>query len=182
MYFGVGGSGKGYSSLPLPPPLSLSLSVSTHTHTDTVGEMGNVKFLTIVVRKCVEFWRGGGGIFLMKIKMVGLWLQIKGTKLIFIVNISVLDFYKFASRMPQIAQILVSTFKIFQGSMPLDPPRNFLFFFAMSNSRLWILDVRILEGKSRCVRCWLTYCSVPVCRGLHSENNGHQDWGSEDRC
>ena len=31
--------------------------------------------------------------------------------------------------MPQIAQILVLTFKIFQGSMPPDPPRNFLFFF-----------------------------------------------------
>ena len=43
-------------------------------------------------------------------------------------NISVLDFFKFASRMPQIAQIFVSAFKIFQGSMPPDPPRNFLFF------------------------------------------------------
>ena len=30
-------------------------------------------------------------------------------------NISVLDFFKFASRMPQIAQILVSTFKTFLG-------------------------------------------------------------------
>ena len=61
--------------------------------------------------------------------MVDLWLQIEGTKLIFIMNISVLDFFKFASRMPQIAQILVSTFKIFRGSMPPDPPRNFLSFF-----------------------------------------------------
>ena len=41
-------------------------------------------------------------------------MQIEGTKLIFIIN-SVLDFFKFASRMPQIAQILVSTFKIFGG-------------------------------------------------------------------
>ena len=56
-------------------------------------------------------------------------MQIEGTKLIFIINISVLDFFKFASRMPQIAQILVSTFKIFRGGMPPDPPRNFLFFF-----------------------------------------------------
>ena len=55
-------------------------------------------------------------------------MQIEGTKLIFIINIDVLDFFKFASRMPQIAQILVSTFKIFRGSMPPDPPRNFLFF------------------------------------------------------
>ena len=48
----------------------------------------------------------------MKIKIMDLWIQIEGTKLIFIINISVLDFFKFASRMPQIAQILVSTFKI----------------------------------------------------------------------
>ena len=68
-------------------------------------------------------------------------MQIDGTKLIFIMNISVLDFFKFASRMPQIAQILVSTFKIFRGSMPLDPHRNFLF-FSMSNSRLWFLVSR----------------------------------------
>ena len=47
--------------------------------------------------------------------MMDLWMQIEGTKLIFIINISVLDFFKFASRMPQIAQILVSTFKIFRG-------------------------------------------------------------------
>ena len=56
-------------------------------------------------------------------------MQIEGTKLIFIMNISVLDFFKLDSRMPQIAQILVSTFKFFQGSMPPDPHRNFLFFF-----------------------------------------------------
>ena len=49
-------------------------------------------------------------------------MQIEGRKLIFVMNFSVLDFFKFASRMPQIAQILVSTFKIFQGSMPPDPP------------------------------------------------------------
>ena len=42
-------------------------------------------------------------------------MQIEGTKLIFIINIGVLDFFKFASRMRQIAQILVSTFKIFRG-------------------------------------------------------------------
>ena len=75
---------------------------------------------------CLGFFKN---FFLLKIKMVDLWLQIEGTKLIFVMNISVLDFFKFASRMPQIAQILVSTFKIFRGSMPLDPPRNFLFFF-----------------------------------------------------
>ena len=43
-----------------------------------------------------------------------LWMQIEGTKLIFIMNISVLYFIKFASRMPQIAHILVSTLKIFR--------------------------------------------------------------------
>ena len=41
-------------------------------------------------------------------------MQIEVTKLIFIINFSVLDFFKFASRMPQIAQVLVATFNIFQ--------------------------------------------------------------------
>ena len=40
-------------------------------------------------------------------------MQIEGTKLVFFMNFSVLDFFKFASRMHQIAQILVSTFKVF---------------------------------------------------------------------
>ena len=62
-------------------------------------------------------------------------MQIEGTKLIFIMNFSVLDFFKFAFRMPQIAQILVSTFKIFWGRMPPNPPENVLFF--LSSSRLW---------------------------------------------
>ena len=35
--------------------------------------------------------------FSIKIKMMDLWMQIEGTKLIFIINISVLDFFKFAS-------------------------------------------------------------------------------------
>ena len=68
----------------------------------------------------------------MKIKMMDLWMQIEGRKLIFIMNFSVLDFFKFASRIPQIAQTLVSTFKNFQGGgggMPPDPPRYFLFLF-----------------------------------------------------
>ena len=70
----------------------------------------------------------------MKIEMIDLWMQIEVRKLIFIMNFSVLDFFKFASRMPQTAQILVSTFKIFQASMPPDPPRYFLIFF-FSNSQ-----------------------------------------------
>ena len=69
--------------------------------------------------------------FSMEIKMVDLWLQIEDTKLIFIMNVSMLDIFKFASRIPQIAQIIVSTFKIFWT-----PPRNFLFCF-ISNSRPW---------------------------------------------
>ena len=32
-------------------------------------------------------------------------MQTEGTKLIFIMNFNVLDFFKFASRMPQILQI-----------------------------------------------------------------------------
>ena len=43
-------------------------------------------------------------------------MQIEGTKLIFIMTLSVLDFFKYGSRIPQIAQIkLVSTFRIFRG-------------------------------------------------------------------
>ena len=45
--------------------------------------------------------------FPMKIKMMDLRMHIEGTKLIFVMNFSVLDFFKFVSRMPQIAQILV---------------------------------------------------------------------------
>ena len=57
-------------------------------------------------------------------------MQIEGAKLIFLMNFSVLDFFKFASRMPQIAQILESAFKIFRGGgIPPDPLRSFLFFF-----------------------------------------------------
>ena len=67
-------------------------------------------------------------------------MQIEGTKLIFVMNFSVLHFFKLASRMPQIAQILVSTVKIFHegrdgggrgagAEMPSDPPLNFLLFF-----------------------------------------------------
>ena len=61
----------------------------------------------------------------MEIKMMDLWMQTEGRKLIFIMNFSVLDFFIFASRMPQIAQILVSTFNIFPGEhapAPLPPP------------------------------------------------------------
>ena len=54
--------------------------------------------------------------------MMDLWMQIEGRILIFIMNFIVLDFFKFASRMSQIVQILVSTFKIFQGVMHPDPP------------------------------------------------------------
>ena len=69
-------------------------------------------------------------------------MQIKCTKLIFVMNFSVLHFFKFASRMPQ---ILVLTFKIFLwgergggGDAPR-PPKKFPPFFFISNSRLCIL-------------------------------------------
>ena len=38
--------------------------------------------------------------FSVKIKMIDLWMQIEVRKLIFITNFSMLDFFKFASRMP----------------------------------------------------------------------------------
>ena len=46
-------------------------------------------------------------------------MQIEGIKLILVMNCSVLHFFKFASRMPQIAQILVSTFKISYFSLAI---------------------------------------------------------------
>ena len=74
-------------------------------------------------------WGGGGDFrgekihkhtfFSMKIKMMDLWMQTDGTKLIFVVNFSVLDFFNFPSRMPQIAQILVSTSKIFRTPLEI---------------------------------------------------------------
>ena len=49
-------------------------------------------------------------------------------------NFSVLHFFRFASRMPQIAQILVLTFQIFWvgGACPWTPLKTFLFFFSLA--------------------------------------------------
>ena len=65
-------------------------------------------------------------------------MQIEGTKLIFVMDFSVLHFFKYASRMPQIAQ----AFNIFRrrgrggggggGGMLWTPPRNFLLFFPLA--------------------------------------------------
>ena len=64
----------------------------------------------------------------MQIKMMDLlWMQIEGTKLIFIMNFSVLDFFKFAPRMHQIAQILDLTFKNFGTSLEIS-----FFFFSLA--------------------------------------------------
>ena len=60
-------------------------------------------------------------------------MQIEGRKLIFIMNFNVLDFFKFASRMPQIAQILVWTFKFFfRGACPRAPLDMSSFFFSLA--------------------------------------------------
>ena len=69
-------------------------------------------------------------------------MQIDDTKLIFVMNLSVLDFFKFASKMPQIAQIFVLTFKIFHWGHAPHPLRNFLIFF-ISNSRLCLVDMAV---------------------------------------
>ena len=50
--------------------------------------------------------------------------------LILLIFDRVLAAFKFVSRMPQNAQILVLIKKIFLGGMPPDPPRNFLFFWS----------------------------------------------------
>ena len=79
--------------------------------------------------------------FSLKIKIMDLWMQIEGRKLILNMNFSVQDFFKFASRMPQIAQILVSTLKIFHGGMPLNPCKYSPCLFFFSNSRLWLKQI-----------------------------------------
>ena len=71
-------------------------------------------------------------------------MQMEGTKLIFVTNFCVLDFFKFDSRLPQIAQISVLTFKIFLvgrgrgvgGGHSPGPPEKCPPFFFISNSRL----------------------------------------------
>ena len=76
-------------------------------------------------------------------------MQIEGTKLIFVMNFSLLDFFRFASRIPQIAQVkLVSTFKIAGGGGGGHAPRQSRLskfggggggissIFSISNSRL----------------------------------------------
>ena len=63
-------------------------------------------------------------------------MQIEGRKPIFITNFSVLDFFKFASIMSQIAQFLDSTFNIFPGEHasgpPPPPPLDISSFFSLA--------------------------------------------------
>ena len=84
----------------------------------------------------------------MKIKMIDPWMQTEGTKLILVMNFSVLDFFKFASRMSQIAQILALDFQNFpggwgEGAYPCPPPPpcplaiSSIFFISIS--RLWVM-------------------------------------------
>ena len=100
-----------------------------------------------------------------------LWIQTEGTELIFVMNFSVLHFFKFASRMPQIAQVLISTFKIFWGegggggAIPPDPRRNFLFFsWAVPGS---VSCVRYLSEYMAtgcvCMVCWVPSLRLWVC-------------------
>ena len=64
----------------------------------------------------------------MKIKMMDLECKLKVENWFFM-NFRVLGFFKFASRMPQIAQILVSTFKIFPGKHAPQAPLDIASFF-----------------------------------------------------
>ena len=82
----------------------------------------SLKFIAEMRNRRKNVFRGKKAYFFsMEIKMMDLGMQIEGTKRIIIINYSVLDFFKFASRMPQNAQILVLTFKIFGEGMPSDP-------------------------------------------------------------
>ena len=118
--------------------------------------------------------------------MMDLWMQIEGTKLTFIMNFSVLD----APRMPQIAQILALTFKIFWGACPGPDPHEISFLFFMSNSSLWTIWVnKILreEFLSRLRDCLVGLVvrrsprerkipgSNPACAGIFSRSSHTSD-------
>ena len=78
--------------------------------------------------------------------------------MIFGMNFNVLDFFKFTSRIPQIAQILVSTFKIFQGGIPPNPLEISSFLLAISGSVLLIrLDRTTLTDQDPLVQ--RSFCS-----------------------
>ena len=119
----------------------------------------------------------------MNIEMMDLWMLIEGTKLIFIMNFSVVDFFKFASRMPQIACVkLVSTFKIFQWARHttswaiLAPMRvcihvqhwkltTFLKFLTASNVTVCVHAFTCLCTHSLCLSLSVyTDCGGSVCR------------------
>ena len=61
-------------------------------------------------------------IFPVKIKVIDLRMQIEVRKLIFIMNFGVLDFFKFASRMPQTAQMFFLDLQNFPGEHAPGPP------------------------------------------------------------
>ena len=100
-------------------------------------------------------------------------MQNESTKLIFVINFSVLDFFKFASRMSQITQILVSTFKIFWrggGGMPPDLPRNVHFFFSLAIPGSEITTIAVLAEMCFCsfyflytYYCCCCYCHCSLC-------------------
>ena len=106
-FFFLGGRGA-----PSTVPQSLELFVETRI----LAEMK-------IENREKKIFRGGKKstsiLFSMKIKMMDLQMQIEDTQLIFVMNFSVLDFFKFASRMPQTAQILVSTFKILRTPLEI---------------------------------------------------------------
>ena len=65
-------------------------------------------------------------------------MQIEGRKLIFIMNFSVLDFFKFTSRMPQIAQIFSLDFQNFsrETSPPPSSPLPWVCVFSLKSGCL----------------------------------------------
>ena len=71
--------------------------------------------------------------FSLKIKMMDLWMQIEGSKLIFVMNFSVLDFFKFGSRNASDCTDFSLDFQNFSnGACHLNPHWYFLVFFALA--------------------------------------------------
>ena len=113
--------------------------------------------------------------FSMKIKMMVLWMQIEGTKLMFVMNVSVLHFFKFASRMAQIAQILVSTPKIFpeergggEGGEHAPGPRKIftLLFIAIPGSVYPVIPCGTGQGSF----CWASLLKIAPTTTTLSKN------------
>ena len=100
-------------------------------------------------------------------------MQTRGTKLIFVMNFSVLDFFKFASRMPQIADFSLD-FQIFwwggHAPGPLTPYKLPLFFFHLQFQALnyvGLFQSRFCSNLGCHPQCRSVYMGVFLCQMIN---------------